>query len=431
MRIKTYIDKSFCPGKKDLIAEYYIEPNVVSLEKAAENIAAESSIGTWTDIWTMDEKIAEKLRPTVYHIDKKKGIVKVAYHEELFEGGNIPQILSSIAGNIYGMKVVKNLRLLDISFPKNIVNSFPGPRYGVEGIRKLTGVKKRPLVGTIIKPKVGLDEKNHALVAYQAWTGGLDIVKDDENLTSMSFNKFEKRMQETFKLRDKAENETGEKKIYMPNITAETFEMLKRAKIVDDYGGEYVMVDIITTGWSGLQTVRNKVPKIVHAHRAMHAALTRNPKHGISMLAIAKFARLAGVDQLHIGTAAIGKMNEVGDECIDIEAEIENPKIEDHKMVLSQDWYGKRPVLAVASGGLHPGSIPKLVKKMGNDIVMQFGGGCHGHPGGTTAGAKAIRQAVDMVMTGSSLEEFSKQGKNNEIKGHLELKAAIRHFGLA
>jgi ribulose-bisphosphate carboxylase large chain len=431
MKIKTYIDRNYVPDKNDLIAEYYVEPNKVSLEIAAENIAAESSIGTWTDIWTMDEKIAKKLKPNVYSIDKKKGIVKIAYHKELFEKGNIPEILSSIAGNIYGMKVVNNLRLLDVHFPKDLVNSFPGPRFGIAGIRKLTGVKNRPLVGTIIKPKVGLDEKGHAKVAYQAWSGGLDVVKDDENLTSMSFNKFEKRMKETFKLRDKAEKETGEKKIYMPNITAETFEMLKRAKIVDDYGGEYVMVDIITTGWSGLQTIRNKVPKIIHAHRAMHAALTRNEKHGISMLAIAKFARLAGVDQLHIGTAAVGKMNEVGDECIDIEAEIENQHIENHKSVLSQDWYGKKPVLAVASGGLHPGSIPKLVKKMGNDIVMQFGGGCHGHPDGTIAGARAIRQAVDIVMTGSSLKEFSRQENNNKIKGHLELKAAIKHFGLA
>ena len=419
MEIKSYIDKKYKPTKNDLVASYYVSCDT-TLEEAANNIAKESSIGTWTQISTMNEKVANKLRPSVYYLDKKKGIIKIAYPHELFEKGNIPQIWSSIAGNIFGMKAVNKLRLLDIGFPEPIVKSFKGPRHGIAGIRRLTKTKERPLVGTIVKPKVGLSPAQHAKVAYEAWVGGLDVVKDDENLSSMSFNNFKKRMELTFKMRDKAEKETGEKKIYMPNITAETFEMLKRAEIVDKCGGEYIMIDILTCGWSGVQTVRNKVNKVIHAHRAMHGALTRNPEHGISMLAIAKTARLIGVDQLHVGTASVGKMNEQGKECVELVKAIENNSTKENKEILSQKWYNIKPVLAVASGGLHPCSTPKVMKKLGKDIVIQYGGGCHGHPEGTRAGARSIRQALDLAVKGQSLKKTKEK----------ELLCAIDKFGL-
>ncbi len=418
-----YINLRYKPGKRDLVAEYYLEPNKISFEKAAGHIAAESSIGTWTDVKTMNSNIKKKLKPSVFYLDKKRKIIKVAYSEELFEGGNMPQILSSIAGNIFGMKAIKNLRLIDIHFPEHLVKSFKGPRYGINGIRRLLKVKKRPLVGTIVKPKLGLTEKQHAKVAYEAWIGGLDIVKDDENLSSMSFNRFNKRITETLKLRDKAEKITGEKKIYMPNITAEALEMLKRADFVKDHGGEYVMVDILTAGFSALQTVRNNVKQVIHAHRAMHAALTKNKRHGISMQAIAKISRLIGVDQLHIGTAFVGKMSETSGESLLSEHEIEDAHIKASKDILEQGYYGIKPVFAVASGGLYPGSMQKLIGIMGTNIIAQFGGGCHGHPKGTLAGAKAIRQALDAVLQGISLDEYA--------KSHKELKLAIKKFSIA
>ncbi len=424
-----YIDKNYTPGKDELVCEFYVEPDKISLEAACEHIAGESSIGTWTEISTMNPKIANQLKPHVFYISKVTGEVKIAYPKDLFEEGNMPEILSSIAGNIFGMKVLKNLRLQDIHFPKSMVKSFKGPRYGIGGIRKLTRINHRPLTGTIVKPKVGLTAKMHAQVAYNAWMGGLDIVKDDENLSSMKFNKFEDRVKYTMKLRDLAEKHTGNKKIYMPNITAETAEMLRRAKIVKDYGGEYVMVDIMTVGWAGLQTVRDNVSQVIHAHRAMHAAITKNKKHGISMLTIAKIARLIGVDQLHIGTAGVGKMEASELEVELIEDEIEDIKIKEQQKcmgeqcyhLLEQDWYNVKPILAVASGGIHPGSIPKLVKRMGNNIVMQFGGGCHGHPMGTKAGAMAIRQAVDATMHNIPLEKYA--------HAHHELKRALDKWG--
>ncbi len=416
-----YIDLKYAPTKNDLVVLYRVEPNKISIETACEHLAAESSIGTWTKISTMNPRVAKKLKPTVFSIDKKTKMVKLAYTKDLFENANMPEILSSIAGNIFGMSVVKNLRLVDISFPKSIVDSFPGPAFGIEGIRKLTRIKERPLVGTIIKPKVGLNEKEHAQVAYNAWVGGLDVVKDDENLTSMSFNNFDLRVKETLRARDIAERKTGEKKIYMPNVTAETTEMLRRANLVKKHGGEYIMVDILTLGWSALQTLRNaNLGLVIHAHRAMHAAVTRNPKHGISMLVLAKVARLIGADQLHIGTAQVGKMTGGKDEVVDIENAIENSKTQATENTLGQDWQNIKTTLAVASGGLHPGHIPKLLSKMGTNIVAQFGGGCHGHPGGTIAGAKAIRQATDAYMKKIPPKTYAKTAP--------ELKCALEHW---
>ncbi|MDX1799230.1 MAG: RuBisCO large subunit C-terminal-like domain-containing protein, partial [Candidatus Lokiarchaeia archaeon] len=294
-----YINLDYAPNDNDLVAMYYVQisPECKNLQQASEEIAKESSIGTWTEISTLSPEIAERLKPSVFYIDQENSIIKIAYTKELFEANNLPQILSAIAGNIFGMKVLKNLRLLDISFPKDIVDIYKGPKFGIEGIRKLTKVRDRPLLGTIVKPKVGLSEIEHSKICGEAWSGGLDIVKDDENLTSMTFNKFEKRILETLKIRDNIESQIGERKFYMPNITAPISIMKKRADFVIENGGEYVMVDIITIGFSALQEIReylNDKDVVIHAHRAMHAAFTRNKKHGITMLALAKLMRLIG-----------------------------------------------------------------------------------------------------------------------------------------
>ena len=421
-----YINLDYKPSENDLIAMYYVQisPECRNLQHASEEIAKESSIGTWTEISTLSPEIAERLKPSTFYIDPEKNIIKIAYPKELFEANNLPQILSAIAGNIFGMKVLKNLRLIDISFPKDIVNAYKGPKYGIEGIRALTKVKDRPLLGTIVKPKVGLTEVEHSKVCGEAWSGGLDIVKDDENLTSMTFNKFEKRIIETLKIRDKIEKETGEKKFYMPNITAPLSVMKKRADFVLENGGEYVMVDIVTIGFSALQEIRDYLDDkntVIHAHRAMHAAFTRSKKHGLTMLALAKLMRLLGMDQLHTGTV-IGKMEGGKQEVVEINKTITEQKIEGNNLTtLDQDWYEIKPVLPVASGGLSPLHIPELMEILGKDMVYQFGGGCHGHPDGTEAGARAIRQSISSVLEGYDLKEYAKD--------HKELARALEKWG--
>ena len=399
------MDLTYEPKETDLLCTFLVESESLSLKEAAGGVAAESSVGTWTEL-TTEKPYVKRLAAHVYSIDGRT--IKIAYPIELFEPTNMPNILSSVAGNVFGLKALKNLRLLDIEFPNQLIASFKGPAYGIAGIRKLLKISKRPLVGTIIKPKLGLETQDHAKIAYEAWFGGCDVVKDDENLSSQKFNPFEQRLTKTLEKRDKAQEETGESKVYMINITAETDTMLKRAQAVIDQGGEYVMVDILTCGWSALQTIRNQNFKLViHAHRAGHAAFTKNPLHGVAMKVVATVARVIGVDQLHVGTV-VGKMSETKDEVVE--------NISGCKAELG----GLKPVLPVASGGLHPRLVPALMETFGNDFVIQAGGGIHGHPEGTVAGARAMRQAVDATLEGIPLENYSKTCR--------ELVIALQHW---
>jgi ribulose-bisphosphate carboxylase large chain len=418
---KSFIELKYKPKKTDLICQFKVTPSKgYNFKDVVSMVAGESSVGTWTDVKTMNKKIGKTLSPKVYYLDVKNKRARIAYPLRLFELGNLPEILSSIGGNIYGMKSAKGLLWEDINIPKKMLESFKGPKFGIKGIRKYLKVKKRPLVGTIVKPKVGLTEKEHAKVAYESWVGGCDIVKDDENLTSQDFNKFKKRFLLTIKLLKKAEKETGEKKVYLINCTAESKEMLRRIKFVEDNGGNYVMLDIITLGWSALQTARNFTKLPIHAHRAGHAMFDRSSEHGMKMEVIAQLARMVGVDTLHIGTA-YGKMTGGKDEVLHIEKEIESEFTKQTKKNLSQKWYKTKPVFGVASGGVYPGIIDKIMKFMGNDVVLQAGGGVHGHPQGTIAGAKAMRQAVDATLKKISLKEYSKT--------HKELEKALKKWG--
>ncbi|MCX8150216.1 MAG: type III ribulose-bisphosphate carboxylase [Candidatus Bathyarchaeota archaeon] len=404
MKYIDFVDLSYSPKHSDLICTFTFEPDGIGSTEAAGAIAAESSVGTWTELTTVKPYV-EKLAAHVFSLEGTTA--KIAYPIELFELGNMPNILSSIAGNVFGLRALRNLRLEDITFSEELAKSFIGPHFGINGVRKLLNVAERPLVGTIIKPKLGLKTVDHARVAYEAWVGGCDIVKDDENLSSQEFNPFEDRIVETLEARDQAEAETGEKKVYMANVTGETDAMIKRAEFVKEHGGEYIMVDILTCGWSALQTLRDQDFRLViHAHRAGHAALTKNPKHGISMKVIATVARLIGVDQLHVGTV-VGKMSETKAEVL------ENIR------ALKMGLHGHNKVMPVASGGLHPSLVPALIETFGKDVVIQAGGGIHGHTDGTVAGAKAMRQAVDAVLKGESLDEYAKSHK--ELQKALEL----------
>ncbi len=412
-----YLKLNYRP-KDSIICLFRIEPaSGISLKKAAEHVALESSIGTWTSV--PGKSYMKNLAAKIFSINGN--LVKIAYPSELFESGNSPNILSSIAGNIFGMKAVKNLRLEDVSFPKSILKGFSGPKYGITGIREILKVKRRPLVGTIVKPKLGLNSRDHAESAYNSWVGGCDATKDDENLASQTFNLFERRLALTLEAKDKAEQETGEKKAYLVNVTAETKEMTKRAQLVEDMGARFCMIDVLTEGWGALQTLREANFKLaIHGHRAMHAAMTRNRKHGISMMVLADFARLIGVDSLHIGTG-IGKLEGNIKDIQEIEEEIEENKVKETNLRLKQDWGKLKPVMAVSSGGLHPGHIPFLIRHLGKDLIIQAGGGIHWNPRGSKYGAMGMRQALDAAMKNITLKEYAKT--------HLELKEALDEFG--
>ena len=403
MKYRDFVDLTHRPSEDEVVCDFSVETYDEEVTKIVGGVAAESSIGTWTELATM-KAYMKKLQAVVFDISGNS--VRIAYPIELFELGNMPNILSSIAGNVFGLKDPQNLRLNDVCIPEEIVTSFKGPKYGITGIRKLADVYHRPLIGTIIKPKLGLNPKDHAEVAFNAWVGGCDIVKDDENLSSQRFNPFDDRVVKTLDYRDRAEEQTGEKKIYIPNVTSETNEMVKRAQFVAAQGGEYVMIDILSCGFSALQTLRDQdLDVVLHAHRAGHAAFTKNPKHGVAMRVIAKLSRIVGVDQLHVG-AAVGKMSETREEVLmSCEA-------------LKGEMSGLKRVMPVASGGLHPGLAPSLVDIFGIDFVIQAGGGIHGHKQGTVAGAKAMRQAVDATVEHIELEEYA--ATHSELQSALE-----------
>jgi ribulose-bisphosphate carboxylase large chain len=416
-----FVDLESTPKKDDLVALFRIVPAPgFTIEDAAGRVASESSVGTWTTLTTLTPNV-RRIMAKAYDISGE--MVRISYPSELFEGANMPQILSSIAGNVFGMKAVAGLRLVDIVWPRGLVRSFPGPQYGAQGIRNFMKVHHRPLTASVPKPKLGMTAEEHARHGYEGWTGGLDLLKDDENLTDQGFNTFVKRANLCYKYRDRAEKETGERKSYLINITAETREMERRAKLVHDLGGEFVMIDICTTGWASLQTMRQVCGDLhlaIHAHRAFHAAFTRNPSHGMSMAVLAESARLIGVDELHIGTA-IGKLEATKEEVVGLRDKVYLAKSPGVGWELEQDWHGKKPVLPVSSGGLHVGLLYPLLDILGTDIVVQLGGGIWGHPDGGRAGAKALRDAIDGYLEGASLEECAQRSP--------ELEAALKKWG--
>jgi len=413
-----FVELNYAPAKDDVICLYYFEPaKGISQNEAAGRIASESSAGTWTTLHKLPERVA-RIKARAFEIKGK--YVKVAYPIDLWEPGNAPQLLSGIAGNIFGMKALKNLKLIDASLPEKYIRSYKGPEQGIDGIRSLLKVEKRPITGAVPKPKIGFSAKEHAEVAFETWMGGFDLVKDDENLTSTSFNRFEDRVERMAKLRDRAEKETGEQKDALLNITGETKEMIRKAKLLHDSGWRFAMIDVVTCGTAAVQTLREECGDLglaIHAHRAMHAAFDRNPKHGISMYFLAKIMRLIGVDEIHVGTA-VGKLVGTKKEVVSIADMLRKSHVEEG---LHQKWGSIKPVLPVSSGGLHPGLIPTVMHILGNDCTLLVSGGIHGHPKGTRSGAAAAMQAIEATMEGIDLKEYAVD--------HKELQQALEKWG--
>ncbi len=430
---------------KSIVMYLYISPDLKppetlpqALFRAALEITAEETTGTWDpELSTiasgaMDadtEQSMKVLQGRVIGINSKTGMAACALPIEGFEPGSLSQLASVVIGNYTGMTSQANaVRLEDIEIPDSYANSFQGPALGPEGIWKKIGVPPNtPLMGTIVKPKTGLSPKDWAKCADLAFRGGLDVVKDDENLTDQDYCKFETRATLVLDNLKKMETETGRKAVYVANVTAATIdEMLNRAQFIEDHGGLCVMIDLLAAGWMALQTLRKKFPEmIIHGHRAGHGAQTLvhevmienrlcTIRHGISMKVLAMFARLGGVDQLHIG-APLGKM----------EAS-EKTVMENLEMILRPMGQIK-PCLAICSGGLSPDKFPDVVRLMALPnqktnlaIVYQAGGGTHAHPLGTFGGAKAMIQARQVVLQGMSLNEGMNQ--------YLELRLGFRRW---
>ncbi|MFH1785136.1 MAG: type III ribulose-bisphosphate carboxylase [Candidatus Micrarchaeota archaeon] len=404
-----FIDFKHKPAKDDLVCLFYFEPDKgISKKEAIGRIASESSTGTWTTLFKLPPRM-RKLQATGYEVSGN--YVKIAYPLDLWDEGNAPQLLSGIAGNIFGMKAVKNLRLIDVSLPKAYIKHFKGPHHGMDAIRKMMKVYKRPLTGAVPKPKIGFSAAEHTDIGFETWMGGFDFVKDDENLTSTSFNRFEERVKLMAKMREKAEKLTGDKKSAFLNVTGDIETMKKRVDLLAEYGWNYCMLDVVVIGAAGVMTMRDYCSDYgiaIHAHRAMHASFDRNPKHGMTMQFLAKMMRLIGVSQIHTGTA-VGKLVGSKKEVTALADVLREKNVKPLKeTLLAQDWGHIKSAFPVSSGGLHPGLVPDVLKIYGIDLVLLVSGGIHGHPKGTRAGAKASMQAVDAYLAKESLEEKAK-----------------------
>jgi len=381
------------------------------MEKAAEAIAAEQSTGTWTGISTLNDEVFTKYAAKVTAIDGD--MVTIAFPEEDFSirVGAVPQILSVISGNLYGLSALKGVRLEDVEFPKGILKQYQGPKFGDAGLREILHRPEKPLVGTIVKPKIGLSPKDTAKYIYEAGSGGLTNGKDDETLVDQAFCPIEDRTKAVAEALDKLKEE-GHYMVHAINISTNGQDVRELAEDVQKWGASQLMIDVLTCGYGAIQAVAED-PKIkvpIHVHRTMHAAMTKDPTNGISMRVIAKLVRMCGGDALHIGTLGVGKM----------EGAITEGK--QNQLACQSDDVPYKKVMPVCSGGMYPGIVPAVIKAAGtNNLQIQAGGGVAGHPEGVRAGAMAMCQAVDSAFEGVDIEKYAET--------HHELRLALDRWG--
>ncbi len=437
----TYYDPHYTPKDTDVLAAFRITPqDNVDIEEAGAAVAAESSTGTWTTVWSDMLTNLDRYQARFYHYERVPGadnqyIGYIAYPLDLFEEGSVVNMMTSIIGNVFGMKAVKALRLEDLRLPVAYVKTFQGPPNGIQVERDKLNKYGRPLLGCTIKPKLGLSAKNYGRVVYECLVGGLDFTKDDENINSQPFMRWRDRYLFVQEAIEKAEAETGERKGHYLNVTAGTFEeMIKRAEFAKEIGTPIIMADYLTIGFTAYQSLSHWCRDnglLLHVHRAMHAVIDRQKNHGVHFRVLAKWLRLVGGDHLHVGTV-VGKLE--GDRAAtiavcDLLREDSVKADKSRGLYFDQEWASLPAVMPVASGGIHVWHFPDLLTIFGDDAVLQFGGGTHGHPWGSRAGATANRVALEAVVQarneGRDLANEGRDILTDAARTCPELKAAM------
>ena len=417
-----YWEPDYVPKDTDILALFRISPQEgVDPVEASAAVAGESSTATWTVVWTDRLTACDLYRAKAYRVDPVPGtsgqhFAYIAYDLDLFEEGSIANLTASIIGNVFGFKAIKALRLEDMRMPVAYLKTFQGAPTGIVVERERLDKYGRPLLGATTKPKLGLSGKNYGRVVYEALKGGLDFTKDDENINSQPFMHWRDRYLFVMEAVNRASAATGEVKGHYLNVTAGTMEeMYERAEFAKELGSVIVMIDLVI-GYTAIQSMAKWARKnnmILHLHRAGNSTYSRQKNHGMNFRVICKWMRMAGVDHIHAGTV-VGKLE--GDPLMikgfyDTLREPHTPVSLEYGLFFEQDWASLRKVMPVASGGIHAGQMHQLLHYLGEDVVLQFGGGTIGHPQGIQAGATANRVALEaMIQARNEGRDYMREG---------------------
>ncbi len=404
-----------------LVATYLLRTPSSDISKLLAGAANEQSTGTWVEVPGVTPEMLRDHRAKVVNVfeipdveneaaqrsDEREFVFQLAFPWRNF-AGQIPMLLTTVFGNI---SMIGDIKLLELTFPKPLADALPGPQFGIQGIRKLLGVPDRPLLNTMIKPSIGISPEQGAERLYAAAIGGADIIKDDEVLADTDFSPVLRRVELFTKKLRQAELETGEKKLYMVNVTDEPERALSKAEKAVEAGATGVMINFLTAGLGLLSSLaRNrKVNVPILAHLDFGGALYGSSRHGVtSTLLYGKLPRLAGVDLLTIPTP-FGKFPLLREKYLRMSLGLRAPL---------HDKPGAWPIVG---GAFKPGHLPRAFADLGRDFVVGAGGAIYAHPMGATAGATAFRQGIDLMM---------RQGRfDGSEKDYPELAAAIERWG--
>ena len=311
-----YWDALYTIKATDVLALFRITPQPgVDPVEATAAVAGESSTATWTVVWTDLLTACDIYRAKAYRVDPVPSVEDqyfgyIAYECELFEEGSLANLTASIIGNVFGFKAVKALRLEDMRIPYAYLKTFQGPATGVIVERERLNQFGRPLLGATVKPKLGLSGRNYGRVVYEGLKGGLDFLKDDENINSQPFMRWRERFLYVQEGIVRASAATGEVKGSYLNITAGNMEeVYERGEYAKELGTIIVMIDLVM-GYTAIQSAAiwaRKNDMILHLHRAGNSTYARQKNHGINFRVICKWMRMAGVDHIHAGTV-VGKL---------------------------------------------------------------------------------------------------------------------------
>lgn len=410
-------------------ADYLIETTIDPMQ-AAEIMAGEQSSGTFRPVpgETAELKIraaarVEKLKMlesvsepsllgSVPSVDQKKwwrANLTLSWPLDNL-GPSLPNLITTIAGNLFELQPLSGIRLKDLRLPAAFSTNYAGPKFGCEGTRKLMAIYERPLIGTIIKPSVGLSAKETGMLVSQLCAGGIDFIKDDELQVNGQSCPFEDRVIEVMRAVNNAADKMGHKVMVAFNLTGEIDEMRRRHDFVHEQGGTCVMVNLMAAGMAGMIALGHHTNLPIHAHRAGWGALTREPMLGWSYPAWSKLWRLAGADHMHV-SGLDNKFTEPNESVIESARSLNDPLFSHAPM----------SALPVFSSGQTVRQAAATLEAVGSsDLLVAAGGGIVAHPSGVAAGVKAMRQAYDAAMQKVDIAEYAED--------HPELAAALAEF---